>query len=114
MIYRSTKHHPLTTELTQTHPQISAAYPDVPIRNLWELLIDITNRPKWDSMCSAAEEMETIGSDQSQGATRQASVTYMATKGMFPGEEGSISIAWRATVVGETEQDSERTPVLQQ
>lgn len=64
---------------------ISALYSDVPIRNLWELLIDITRRPSWDSMCYSAEEMDAIGSlDQSDEATRQASITYLATKGMFP------------------------------
>ena len=64
---------------------ISASYPDVPLRNLWELLIDITRRPSWDSMCYATEEMESIGpADQSEAATRQANITYLATKGMFP------------------------------
>jgi len=64
---------------------ISAYYPDVPIRNLWELLIDITGRPSWDSMCYATEEIEQIGlADQTEGATRQATLSYLATKGMFP------------------------------
>lgn len=63
---------------------ISASYPDVPLRNLWELMIDIKNRPKWDSMCYAAEDIDSLGLDQGQGAVRQAAVDYLATKGMFP------------------------------
>lgn len=59
----------------------------MPLRNLWELLIDIKNRPKWDSMCYATEDIEEIGlTDQSEAATRQATVSYLATKGMFPGK----------------------------
>ena len=67
---------------------ISAAYPDVPLRNLWELMIDIENRSKWDSMCYATEQMEAMALAQSHvdahTAERQASVDYLATKGMFP------------------------------
>lgn len=66
---------------------ISASYPDVPLRNIWELLIDINGRTKWDSMCYATEDIEAIGlDDQSEAATRQATVSYLATKGMFPGK----------------------------
>ena len=67
---------------------ISAAYPDVPLRNLWELMIDIENRSKWDSMCYATEQIEAMALSQSHvdvhTAERQASVDYLATKGMFP------------------------------
>lgn len=37
-------------------------------------------------MCYATEEIDAIGNqDQTSGATRQADITYLATKGMFPG-----------------------------
>ncbi|KAK9894624.1 Bet v1-like protein [Cystobasidium minutum MCA 4210] len=64
---------------------ISAAYPDVPLRNLWELMINIENRPKWDSMCQEALNLESIGTgaDRNKSCWREASVDYLATKGMF-------------------------------
>lgn len=60
-------------------------YPDVPLRNLWELMINIENRPKWDSMCQEALNLESMGTgkDRTKAHRREASVDYLATKGMF-------------------------------
>lgn len=35
-------------------------------------------------MCYAAEDIDSIGTDQGEGAVRQAAIDYLATKGMFP------------------------------
>lgn len=64
---------------------LSAVYPDIPLRNLWELLIDIRRRPSWDTMTSMTEDLDSIGMEEQGGAiSRQATITYLATKGMFP------------------------------
>jgi hypothetical protein len=57
----------------------------VPLRNLWELMTDIENRPKWDSMCQEAKNLDSVGMgpDRPVKFRREASVDYLATKGMF-------------------------------
>lgn len=48
-------------------------------------MINIENRPKWDSMCQEALNLDTIGTgpDRPKGRRREASIDYLATKGMF-------------------------------
>lgn len=48
-------------------------------------MIDIENRPKWDSMCQEASNLDAIGigPDRPKTRRREASVDYLATKGMF-------------------------------
>lgn len=48
-------------------------------------MINIENRPKWDSMCQEALNLEAIGAGSNRGKSsrREASVDYLATKGMF-------------------------------
>ncbi|GAA6063186.1 hypothetical protein JCM10212_006852 [Sporobolomyces blumeae] len=56
---------------------IGAQFPDVPIRKLYETLIDLGSRSTWDTMTTGAEEVERF---EVEG--RKASVAHMKMKGM--------------------------------
>ncbi|KAJ8294303.1 hypothetical protein OF846_002843 [Rhodotorula toruloides] len=65
------------------HPTLSslfgicATFPDVPIRNLFQVLQDIGKRPVWDGMCSGASEIERFEVDG-----RKGNALTMQMKGM--------------------------------
>ncbi|GAA5965289.1 hypothetical protein JCM21900_005695 [Sporobolomyces salmonicolor] len=56
---------------------ISAIFPDVPLRKLYETLVDIGTRSTWDSMTQGADEVERF---EVQG--RRGNVSHMRMKGM--------------------------------
>ncbi|POY74631.1 hypothetical protein BMF94_2392 [Rhodotorula taiwanensis] len=71
-----------TVEVLQ-HPTISSLYAicatfaDLPLANLFQALQDINTRPKWDSMCAGAREVERFEVDG-----RRGNVLTMQMKGM--------------------------------
>ncbi|GAA5982835.1 hypothetical protein JCM5350_003003 [Sporobolomyces pararoseus] len=56
---------------------IGAHFPDVPIRKLYEVLVDLNSRSTWDTMTSGADEIERF---EVQG--RKANISHMKMKGM--------------------------------
>ncbi|KWU47138.1 Bet v1-like protein [Rhodotorula sp. JG-1b] len=71
-----------TVEVLQ-HPTIASLYAicatfaDLPLAKLFQALQDINNRPKWDSMCAGAREVERF-----EVAGRRGNVLTMQMKGM--------------------------------
>jgi hypothetical protein len=55
---------------------IGAHFPDVPIKKLYEVLVDLNSRATWDSMTSGADEIERF---EVQG--KRANVSHMKMKG---------------------------------
>lgn len=68
------------------HPSIKALYaisahlPDVPLKKLFGLLVDIEARPNWDKICESSEHIE----DVRDGSGRVASCSYLKMMGMWP------------------------------
>ncbi|GAA5961122.1 hypothetical protein JCM3765_001234 [Sporobolomyces pararoseus] len=56
---------------------IGAHFPDVPIRKLYEVLVDLNSRSTWDTMTSGADEIERF---EVEG--RKANISHMKMKGM--------------------------------
>ncbi|GAA5917774.1 hypothetical protein JCM5296_005042 [Sporobolomyces johnsonii] len=56
---------------------ISAVFPDVPLRKLYETLVDVGTRSTWDSMTQGADEVERF---EVQG--RRGNISHMRMKGM--------------------------------
>lgn len=46
---------------------ISATFADIPLAKLFQALQDINHRPKWDSMCAGAREIERFEVDGRRG-----------------------------------------------
>lgn len=65
--------------------RLTAAQIDVPLRNLWELLINVDNRPSWDSLTEKTENLVEVGPRNSKEPVtqRQASVSWLGMKGAF-------------------------------
>ncbi|GAA5887756.1 hypothetical protein JCM16303_005069 [Sporobolomyces ruberrimus] len=65
------------------HPKIKTLYgigahfPDVPIRKLYEVLVDISSRSSWDTMTSGADEVERF-----EAGGVKANISHMKMKGM--------------------------------
>ncbi|SCV72103.1 BQ2448_4797 [Microbotryum intermedium] len=56
---------------------IQAKFPDVPLRKLYETLIDVQKRKEWDSMCADVGEIEMV-----EIGGRRGSCSWVAMKGM--------------------------------
>lgn len=56
---------------------IGAHFPDVPIKKLYEVLVDIQSRAVWDSMTSGADEVERF-----EVGGKKANISHMKMKGM--------------------------------
>ncbi|GAA6023966.1 hypothetical protein JCM11491_003218 [Sporobolomyces phaffii] len=56
---------------------IGAEFPDVPLRKLYEVLVDLGSRATWDTMTTAADEVERF-----ELAGVRANVSHMKMKGM--------------------------------
>ncbi|KDE09214.1 hypothetical protein MVLG_00536 [Microbotryum lychnidis-dioicae p1A1 Lamole] len=56
---------------------IQAKFPDVPLRKLYETLIDVQKRKEWDGMCADVGEIETV-----ELGGRRGSCSWIAMKGM--------------------------------
>ncbi|SCZ88338.1 BZ3500_MvSof-1268-A1-R1_Chr2-1g04345 [Microbotryum saponariae] len=56
---------------------IQAKFPDVPLRKLYETLIDVQKRKEWDGMCADVGEIEMV-----ELGGRRGSCSWIAMKGM--------------------------------
>lgn len=76
-----------------SHPTLNGLYsittifPTLSLRSLWELMLSIESRTEWDNSCEQTQHLEDIGpvcSNDGQVQDRQATISYLALKSMFP------------------------------
>ena len=76
-----------------SHPTLNGLYsittifPTLSLRSLWELMLSIESRTDWDNSCEQTQHLENIGpvcSNDGLVQDRQASISYLALKSMFP------------------------------
>jgi hypothetical protein len=65
--------HPTTKSLYA----ICASFPDVPLRKLFETLVDVKSRKEWDGMCADVQEVESV-----EVGGRSGNVSWLGMKGV--------------------------------